>query len=71
MPGVGEEGVPLSLLKDGEPVDAITHLRELGAEDKKAFEDLRQRLDAHLDRVGAERTPQENRSGAGGDASWR
>ena len=69
--GLVKKGVPLSLLKDGEPVDAITHLRELGAEDKKAFEDLRQRLDAHLDRVGAERTPQENRSGAGGDASWR
>ena len=68
-----KKGVPLSLLKDGEPVDAITHLRELKAEDKGAFEDLRKRLDAHLDRVGAERTPtREPRPGdAGGDASWR
>ena len=71
--GLVKKGVPLSLLKDGEPVDAITHLRELKAEDKGAFEDLRKRLDAHLDRVGAERTPtREPRPGdAGGDASWR
>ncbi|MCD8234145.1 MAG: V-type ATP synthase subunit A [Cloacibacillus porcorum] len=48
--------IPISLIKDDESVDAITHLRELAAEDKEGFDQIRRRIDAHLERVAAERT---------------
>nr|MCR5335189.1 V-type ATP synthase subunit A [Synergistes sp.] len=48
--------IPISLIKDDESVEAITHLRELAADDKEGFDNLRRRLDAHLNRVAAERT---------------
>ena len=48
--------IPISLIKDDESVDSITHLRELAAEDKEGFDQLRKRIDAHLERVAAERT---------------
>ncbi|MCD7952392.1 MAG: V-type ATP synthase subunit A [Synergistaceae bacterium] len=48
--------IPISLIKDDESVDAITHLRELAAEDKEGFDQIRKRIDAHLERVAAERT---------------
>lgn len=48
--------IPISLIKDDESVEAITHLRELAADDKEGFENLRRRLDAHLTRVATERT---------------
>lgn len=48
--------IPISLIKDDESVDAITHLRELAAEDKEDFDQIRRRIDAHLERVAAERT---------------
>ena len=48
--------IPISLIKDDESVDSITHWRELAAEDKEGFDQLRKRIDAHLERVAAERT---------------
>lgn len=48
--------IPISLIKDDESVGAITHLRELAAEDKEGFDQIRRRIDAHLERVAAERT---------------
>ncbi|MCF0247994.1 MAG: V-type ATP synthase subunit A [Synergistes sp.] len=48
--------IPISLIKEDESIDAITHLRELSAEDTAGFEDVRNRINAHLDRVAAERT---------------
>ncbi|MDO5116155.1 MAG: V-type ATP synthase subunit A [Synergistaceae bacterium] len=48
--------IPISLIKDDESVDAITHLREFPAEDKKSFDGVRSRIGAHLERVAAERT---------------
>ncbi|WP_392439022.1 V-type ATP synthase subunit A [Cloacibacillus evryensis] len=48
--------IPISLIKDDESIDSITHLRELAAEDKEGFDQLRKRIDAHLERVAAERT---------------
>ena len=50
------QGIPISLIREGDAVEAITHLRELAAEDTSSFERARRVLDAHLDRVGAERT---------------
>ena len=48
--------IPISLIKDDESIDSITHLRELAAEDKEGFDQLRKRIDAHLEPVAAERT---------------
>ena len=48
--------IPISLIKDDESVDAITHLRELAADDRAGFDNLRGRIDTHLKRVAAERT---------------
>ena len=48
--------IPISLIKDDKSVDAITPLRELAAEDKEGFDQIRRRIDAHLERVAAERT---------------
>ncbi len=48
--------IPISLIKDDESIDSITHLRELAAEDKEGFDQLRKRIDAHLERVAADRT---------------
>jgi len=50
------KGIPISLIKEDESVNAITHLRELSADDKTGFEEERSRLEAHLNRVAAERT---------------
>lgn len=50
------KGIPISLIKEGEAVEAITHLRELSAEDKEGFEKIKKRLDAHFARVATERT---------------
>ena len=51
-----KKGIPISLIKEDESIDAITHLRELDAEDKEGFARIRKRIDAHLTRVAAERT---------------
>ncbi|MEG1823610.1 MAG: V-type ATP synthase subunit A [Cloacibacillus sp.] len=48
--------IPISLIKEDESVDAITHLRELAPDDKEGFDGVRKRIDEHLDRVAAERT---------------
>jgi V/A-type H+-transporting ATPase subunit A len=50
------QGVPISLIRENDSVEDITHLREFNAEDKSSFERARRRLDNHLNRVGAERT---------------
>jgi V/A-type H+-transporting ATPase subunit A len=50
------QGVPISLIRENDSVEDITHLREFNAEDKSSFERVRRRLDNHLNRVGAERT---------------
>lgn len=50
------KGIPISLIKEDESVDAITHLRELAPDDKEGFEAVKKRVSAHLDRVAAERT---------------
>ena len=51
-----KKGIPISLIKEDESIDAITHLRELDPEDKEGFAQVRKRIDAHLVRVAAERT---------------
>ena len=48
--------IPISLIKDDESVEAIVRLRDLAADDKKGFDDLRTRISAHLERVASERT---------------
>ena len=48
--------IPISLIKDDESVDSITHLRELSADDKEGFAQIRRRIAEHLERVAAERT---------------
>ena len=48
--------IPISLIKEDESVDAITHLRELAADDKEGFDRERARISEHLGRVAAERT---------------
>ena len=50
------KGIPISLIREADAVDALTHLRELDAEDTSAFERAKRMLDAHLDRIGSERT---------------
>jgi V/A-type H+-transporting ATPase subunit A len=50
------QGVPISLIRENDAVTEITHLREFSAEDSSSFERARKRLDNHLDRVGVERT---------------
>jgi V/A-type H+-transporting ATPase subunit A len=50
------KGIPISLIKEDESVNAITHLRELDADDKVGFGQIHNRIDAHLERVAAERT---------------
>jgi len=50
------KGVPISLIKEGDAVNALTHLRELDAADAAGFEAARKNLAAHLARVGTERT---------------
>ena len=55
-------GVPLSLIRDGKPVLALTHLRELPADDPRGGPAaLRKDLDAFLEKVGAERTATKGR----------
>lgn len=48
--------IPISLIREDESIEAITHLRELPAEDEKGFGRARERIARHLDRVAAERT---------------
>ncbi|MDR1472520.1 MAG: V-type ATP synthase subunit A [Synergistaceae bacterium] len=50
------QGVPISLIRENDAVEEITHLREFGAEDKSSFDRALKRLNNHLNRVGAERT---------------
>lgn len=50
------KGIPISLIKEGEAGEAITHLRELAADDSDGFEQVRKRVAKHLNRVAAERT---------------
>lgn len=50
------KGIPISLIREDESVDAITHLRELDPEDKAGFEQIRKRINEHLERVAIERT---------------
>ncbi|EHM10413.1 vacuolar-type H+-ATPase subunit A [Thermanaerovibrio velox DSM 12556] len=54
--GLIKKGVPLSLLKDHESVDAMAHLRELQPDDVRAFEEHKRSLDSHIERVARERT---------------
>lgn len=50
------QGVPISLIRDSDAVEDITHLNEFDAGDMSSFQRARKRLENHLDRVGAERT---------------
>ncbi|MDR1915522.1 MAG: V-type ATP synthase subunit A [Synergistaceae bacterium] len=50
------QGVPISLIRENNAVEEITHLREFSAEDKSSFDRALKRLDNHLNRVGSERT---------------
>lgn len=50
------KGIPISLIKEDDSVNAITHLRELMPEDKEGFSEVRARISAHLNRVASERT---------------
>jgi V/A-type H+-transporting ATPase subunit A len=55
-------GVPLSLIRDGKPVLALTHLRELPADDPRGGPaTLRRDLDAFLEKVGTERAATKGR----------
>lgn len=57
-----KRGVPLSLIRDGKPVLALTHLRELPADDPRGGPAaLRKDLDAFLEKVGTERTATKGR----------
>lgn len=49
------KGIPISLIKEDESVNAITHLRELDAKDEEGFEMVRKKVYAHLNRVASER----------------
>jgi V/A-type H+-transporting ATPase subunit A len=51
-----KKGIPISLIKEDSSVDEITHLRELDAEDKQGFDQIKRRIADHLDRVETERT---------------
>jgi len=50
------KGIPISLIKEDESVDSITHLRELAPDDKAGFALAEKRINTHLERVAAERT---------------
>lgn len=50
------KGIPISLIKEDDSVNAITHLRELMPEDKEGFAEVRSNIAKHLARVAAERT---------------
>jgi V/A-type H+-transporting ATPase subunit A len=50
------QGVPISLIKESDAVENLTHLREIPPEDKSSFDDARAKLDSHLNRVETERT---------------
>lgn len=50
------KGIPISLIKEDESVDSITHLRELAPDDKAGFALAKKRINIHLDRVATERT---------------
>jgi V/A-type H+-transporting ATPase subunit A len=50
------QGVPISLIRESDAVEDITHLREFNASDTSSFDRALKRLDNHLNRVGAERT---------------
>jgi V/A-type H+-transporting ATPase subunit A len=53
------KGVPISLIRENDAVEDITHLREFASDDKSSFERARKKLDNHLNRVGSERTREE------------
>jgi V/A-type H+-transporting ATPase subunit A len=50
------QGVPISLIREGEAVENLTHLREISPDNRTAFDDARTKLDNHLNRVETERT---------------
>jgi len=57
-----KRGVPLSLIRDGRPVLALTHLRERPLNDPKGGPAaLRKELDAFLEKVGTERSAAKGR----------
>jgi len=57
-----KRGVPLSLIRDGKPVLALTHLRERPMDDPRGGPAaLRRELDAFLERVGKERSAAKGR----------
>jgi V/A-type H+-transporting ATPase subunit A len=60
-----KQGVPISLIREGDAIDGLTHLREIDGPDHDAFDGARKRLDEHLMRVGTERTRE---SAQGGEA---
>lgn len=49
-------GVPISLIRENDAVEELTHLREISSDELSLFKRARRKLDNHLDRVGAERT---------------
>ena len=55
-------GVPISLIRENDAVEDLTHLREFGADDTSSFARARKRLDNHLNRVGSERTREQGGS---------
>ena len=50
------QGVPISLIRENDAVEELTHLREIGVDELSSFDRARKRLDNHLNRVEAERT---------------
>ncbi|WP_029166346.1 V-type ATP synthase subunit A [Aminiphilus circumscriptus] len=60
-----QRGVPLSLFRDLEEVVQLTHLREVPLEKIGNFDEIRNKLDRQLEKVGAERV-----ATSGGIPSW-
>ncbi|MGI6442406.1 MAG: V-type ATP synthase subunit A [Synergistaceae bacterium] len=50
------KGIPISLIKDDDSINAITHLRELASDDEEGFLNVRKNINNHLKRVASERT---------------
>ena len=59
-----ERGCPLSLLKGMEELVELTHLREIPAEKKDVFEDLKQRLFRGMDAIDRERIAPRREAGS-------
>jgi len=54
--GLIKQGVPFSLIREGEAVTNLSHLKELSLEEiQSSYPKLTKELDSYLDRVGSER----------------